>query len=72
MKIHSRDIFTHKSECGKEGKTSILLEEINCLDCLNLDREEWKSQVATFKNQPFINAKNGLKRVEGRIKEIEK
>ena len=72
MKIHSHNIFTRKSECGKKGKTSSYAEEINCLDCLNLDRKEWKEQVAKFNYHPLTNAKNGLKRVEKRIKELKK
>jgi len=72
QKIHSHNIFTHKAECKKEGRTSIKVEEITCLDCLELDKKEWVRQVKTFKHQPLINAKRGLARVEERLTKLKK
>jgi len=69
-KTHTRNIFTKKSECGEKGKTSINVEEINCIDCLNLDKKEWKRQVSKFKGYPLRNAKKGLRMVKDRIKQL--
>ena len=72
MKIHSINIFTHKSECGKEGEVSGSVNKITCLKCLESDRREWKKQVDTFRNQPLTNAQKGLKDIEKRIRELKK
>ena len=69
--IHYLDIFTRQSECGGKGKASIINEEVDCLDCLNLNKKEWLRQIGKFKGQPLINAQEGFKRTQERIKELE-
>ena len=68
--IHYKDIFTKESECGKYGRLAHLTSTVDCFDCLELSRVEWERQVRKFKGQPLINAKNGLKRVQERMKEL--
>jgi len=71
MKIHYRNIFTGKSECGIEReKISWNMNEVNCIECLKLTKKEWERQKKEFKGYPRVNAIRGLKATIKRIKEI--
>ncbi len=69
-RIHKLDIIEKTSECGNDGDAITDIDVVNCLDCLELEEQEWKRQTTYMKNQPLVNAKNGLKRTKKRIKEV--
>ena len=70
MVIHKFEILGKVNVCGigEEGNSSVNYLDVTCLECLEIDRKEWTRQIEFFKGQPRINAVNGLKRVEERIK----
>ncbi len=69
-KIHYKDIFTKKSDCGKEGDVTLNIEEVNCMKCLKLNKNEWERQVKKFSGQPKINAIIGLEITKKRIQGV--
>jgi len=69
VKIHKFDIVDKQNVCGRKGANSdVNYENVTCLDCLKTDEKEWKEQVHKFEGQPKINAIQGLKIVQERMK----
>ena len=69
MVIHYKDIIEKTSECGGKGKSSLDLDVVTCIDCLELIKQEWERQVKGFTGQPKKNAERGLYETKKRIKE---
>ena len=68
--VHYKDICSKESECKANREKSLNIEEVSCLECLNLVKREWERQVREFGGQPRLNAVAGLKETIKRISQL--